>query len=59
MTIANVIKELDGEIARLPEARKLLVNATRLTLNACPAANIRTATDQDHLKKRKLSAEAR
>ena len=58
MTIGNIIEELDAEIARLREVRKLLSSPSSLAVNGLIGTRS-TASKKARRKKRTLSAEAR
>jgi ElaB/YqjD/DUF883 family membrane-anchored ribosome-binding protein len=58
MTIGNIIEELDAEIARLKEVRKLLSSTSSLAADGVTGKRS-AATKTVHRKKRTLSAEAR
>lgn len=55
MTIANILEELDAEIARLQEVKKLLSHPSRPATNGLSS----TRSTKTRPKKRTLSAEAR
>lgn len=58
MTIGNIIEELDAEIARLQEVKKLLSNTSNLAVESVTGPRS-TVTKRARRKKRALSAEAR
>jgi hypothetical protein len=59
MTIASIVEELDAEIARLREARRLLSNDSRLDNAKSTAAAPKDNVKRQRTKKRTLSAETR
>lgn len=59
MTIANIVEELDAEIMRLQQARKLLSNGSRLDTAKLTAADGKGNASSPRAKKRVLSPEAR
>ena len=58
MTIAEILTEIDSQIARLQEVQKLLSNTSGVVRAGFPA-NGSTSVTKTHRKKRTLSAEAR
>jgi hypothetical protein len=58
MTIGNIIEELDVEIARLQEVKRLLSSTSRLAVNGISGTRS-SATKTVRRKKRTLSVEAR
>ena len=58
MNVANILQELDTEIARLQEVRKLLSSTSRFAVGGL-AAGHSTATKKARRTKRTLSPEAR
>ncbi|HEY2467330.1 MAG TPA: hypothetical protein VGI45_05765 [Terracidiphilus sp.] len=58
MTIADIVEELDAEIARLEEARKLLSSTSSLAMDGVVRGGSASAK-QVRRKKRTLSPEAR
>ncbi len=60
MTIASIVEELDAEIARLQQARKLLSNGSHLTgASLTVVSEAFSATKPVRRKKRAFSSEAR
>jgi hypothetical protein len=59
MTIASIVEELDAEIVRLQEARKLLSNGSRLGTAKLAVAAGKESAKGSRTKKRVLSPEAR
>ena len=59
MTIANIVEKLDGEIALLQQARKLLSNGSRLDTAKLTAVVGKGSVKSTRIKKRVLSPEAR
>lgn len=58
MAIAEILKEIDAEIARLQEVRKLLSNTSRAAANGF-AVNKSATLQKTRRKKRTLSPEGR
>jgi hypothetical protein len=58
MTIANIVEELDAEIARLQEVRKLLSNTSGLAVDGHVTGHS-AATNKTRPRKRTLGPEAR
>ncbi len=59
MTIASIVEELDAEIVRLQQVRKLLSNGSRLDTAKLTAAAGKGSASSPCVKKRILSPEAR
>jgi hypothetical protein len=59
MTIASIVEELDAEILKLQQARKLLSNGSRLDTVKLTAAAGKGSASSPQAKKRVLSPEAR
>ncbi len=59
MSIEKIVEQLDTEIARLEQARKLLSNGSRLDTAKLAAATRKGSAKNPHTRKRTLSLEAR